>query len=107
MQALEGFFSIPSKIGFADGCQRTSKEARLPLSVLALALGRLGTLLLFDFLLQRCSERVLLVDNGVGDAIPKFARFVGKLLFDGWDVFRQGEEWVKVNEEDFLLCECQ
>jgi hypothetical protein len=107
VQSLEGFLAIGSEIGLANGRKRAGKEARLPLAVLALAFGRLCALLLFNVLLQGGGERVLLVDDGVGDTIPELAGFVRELVLEGWDVLRNRKEWIQVDKEELFLCACQ
>ena len=71
MQAFQRFFAIFGEIRPTDRSYSTRKETRLPFSPVFLALGGLFPLLVLNLLLERCCERILLVDDGVGDTFPK------------------------------------
>jgi hypothetical protein len=91
-QTPERFLAILGECRLPDRCKGSCEEARLPLLVLLFPLSSLGTLLLFDFLLEGCGERVLLVNDGVCDAFPELARLIRELLFDWGDVLWDGEK---------------
>jgi hypothetical protein len=71
VQAFQCFFTIFGEVRPTNRSYSTRKETRLPLCPVLLAFGSLFPLLIFDLLLERCCERILLVNNGVGDTFPE------------------------------------
>lgn len=104
VQTLQGLFSILGKVRFAHRGDRPCEEPRLPLFIGRLPFCSLLSLFLFNLLFQRCSKRILFVDDGVGDTLPEFAALVGELIFHRRDVLRHGVQGAEVNEEDLFLC---
>jgi hypothetical protein len=107
VQALEGDFAIGCQIWATDGRHCARKEAGAPLLFRSFALRCLLALLLFDFRLERCRERELFADDGVGHTVPEFERFVGELLFHRGNGFGEREERIDIDDEVLLLCECK
>lgn len=103
MQSLQSLLSIGRKIRLSDRRNCSREEPRLPLLAGCFPLCRLVALLLLYLLLERCRERILLVDDGIRDAFPELPGFVGKLFFERGDILRDGVERVEVDEEQFFL----
>lgn len=94
MQPPQRLLPIPRQIRSPRRRQRARKKPRPPLLPLLLPLRRLLSLALLNLLLERSSEGVLFIDDGVGDALPEFAGLVGELLGDWGYEFGDGGEGV-------------
>lgn len=103
MQAFQDVLPILCQIWLSNWCCCACEEPRLPFDIPGLAIRRLLALSLFQLLLQLRSEVVLFTQNRLSNARPEFARLVGKLIIDRWYEFGNGEQWVEIYKEDFLL----
>lgn len=94
MQAPQRLLPILGQIRATRRRKRAREKAGFPLVPLLLSLLCLLSLPLFNLLLERCGKRILFIDNGVRDALPKFAGLVGQLFVDRGYEFGQGVERV-------------
>lgn len=78
------------------------EEPRLPLLAALLALGGALALPLLEFGFPGGGLVVLLGEDGLGDAVPEGAGFVGELGVGGRAFLRDGEERDDVDEDEFV-----